>query len=80
MNMKRWLAVALCALLSTAAYAQDTPKKGGTLIVGNGDDPRVLSGNFSFQVSDTMVGCMVYEGLLRFGPGFKLVPGLATSW
>ena len=84
LNMKRWLAAPLALLLAgTAAhvaYAADTPKKGGTLIVGNGDDPRVLSGNFSFQVSDTMVGCMVYEGLLRFGPGFKLEPGLAKSW
>jgi len=80
MTTKRWLAAAICMLLSVTAYAADPPKKGGTLIVGNGDDPRVLSGNFSFQVADTMIGCMVYEGLLRFGPGFKLVPGLAKSW
>src|ERR1700761_8908064 len=79
-NLKRWLAVPLSLLLVATAYAADTPKKGGTLIVGNGDDPRVLAGNFSFNVADTMVGCMVYEGLLRFGPGFKLVPGLAKSW
>jgi peptide/nickel transport system substrate-binding protein len=80
MNIKRWFAVVLCALLSMEAQAQDTPQKGGTMIVGNGDDPRVLSSNFSFQIADTMVGCMVYEGLLRFGPGFKLMPGLAKSW
>ena len=80
MDLKRWLALPLSLLLAVTAYAADPPKKGGTLIVGNGDDPRVLSGNFSFQIPDTMVGCMVYEGLLRFGPGFKLEPGLAKSW
>jgi peptide/nickel transport system substrate-binding protein len=80
MSIIRWLTIPFVLLLTVAAHAADPPKKGGTLIVGNGDDPRVLSGNFSFQVSDTEVGCMVYEGLLRFGPGFKLEPGLAKSW
>ena len=79
MSMIRWLTVPLILLAAVTAQAAD-PQKGGTLIVANGDDPRVLSSNFSFQIGDTMVGCMVYEGLLRFGPGFKLLPGLAKSW
>jgi len=80
MSMLRWLIAPLALLLAVPVHAADTPKKGGTLIVGNADDPRVLSNNFSFNIGDAMVGCMVYEGLLRFGPDFKLEPGLAKSW
>lgn len=80
MSLIRWLVAPLALLLAASAHAAETPKRGGTLIVANGADPRVLSNNFNFGIGEAMIGCMVYEGLLRFGPDFKLEPGLATSW
>ena len=78
----RRLLGAACVLLGfvASAYAQDTPHAGGTLVVGNGDDPRVLAPDFNANVPDVMVGCMIYDGLVRFAPGFAIVPGLAKSW
>ena len=71
---------AVALSLAGTASAADTPQRGGTLIIGNGDEPRVLAPNFSANVPDVMVGCMLYDGLVRFAPGFEIVPGLAKSW
>ena len=62
------------------ALAAETPHAGGTLVIGSGDEPRVLAPNFSANVPDIMVGCMIYDGLVRFAPGFEIVPGFAKSW
>jgi peptide/nickel transport system substrate-binding protein len=67
------------AMIAVAAAAE-TPQKGGTMVIGNGDEPRVLAPNFSANVPDVMVGCMLYDGLVRFAPGFEIVPGLAKAW
>ena len=65
---------------TSLASAAETPQRGGTMIIGNGDEPRVLAPDFSANVPDVMVGCMIYDGLVRFAPGFEIVPGLAKSW
>jgi peptide/nickel transport system substrate-binding protein len=69
-----------CAAAAPSGWSAETPQRGGTLIVGNGDEPRVLAPNFSANIPDVMVGCMIYDGLVRFAPGFEIVPGLAKSW
>lgn len=69
-----------CLGAASSARSAETPQRGGTLIIGNGDEPRVLAPNFSANVPDVMVGCMLYDGLVRFAPGFEIVPGLAKSW
>ncbi len=74
------LGVAVAVSLAGTASAADTPQRGGTMIIGNGDEPRVLAPDFSANVPDVMVGCMIYDGLVRFAPGFEIVPGLAKSW
>ncbi len=72
--------LALAALLAAPLAHAAEPERGGTLILANAEEPRVLSADFSANVPDAMVGCMVYEGLVRFAPGFTIAPGLATSW
>ena len=77
LGMRVWLLGALAGAFVAQAGAAE---RGGTLVIGNGDEPRVLAANFNANVPDVMVGCMVYDGLVRFAPGFEIVPGLATSW
>ena len=80
----RSVSALLCSVIglsiAAAAVAGETPQKGGTMVIGNGDEPRLLAPNFSANVPDVMVGCMLYDGLVRFAPGFEIVPGLAKSW
>lgn len=65
--------------LSGAATAQ-TPKRGGTAVMVLGTDPLSLSPNTTNSVPDVAASCLIYDGLVRFKPGFEIVPGLAKSW
>src|SRR5579875_3768460 len=83
----RTAAVAGCLLLAvlwsmaaTTAKAAEAPKKGGTVVASLGADPAVLNPDVSVGVPDIFVGCMLYDALVRFGEGFKIVPALAKSW
>src|SRR5579883_789151 len=83
----RTAAVAGCLLLAvlwsmaaTTAKAAEAPKKGGTVVASLGADPAVLNPDVSVCVPDIFVGCMLYDALVRFGEGFKIVPALAKSW
>src|SRR5579883_1246228 len=83
----RTAAVAGCLLLAvlwsmaaTTAKAAEAPKKGGTVVAALGADPAVLNPDVSVGVPDIFVGCMLYDALVRFEKGFKIVPSLAKSW
>ena len=65
--------------LSGEAMAQ-TPKRGGTAVMVLGTDPLSLSPNTTNSVPDVAASCLIYDGLVRFKPGFEIVPGLAKSW
>ncbi|APD13385.1 ABC transporter substrate-binding protein [Pandoraea pulmonicola] len=65
--------------LADTASAQ-VPKRGGTAVVALGAEPASLSPDTTNSVPDVAVGCMLYEGLVRFRQGFEIVPGLAKSW
>ena len=75
-------ALALCAVaaLPLRAAAEETPRPGGTAIAVLGADPAVLNPDVSVGVPDIFTGCALYDALVRFGEGFKIVPGLAKSW
>ena len=73
------LAVGALTLGSALALAAETPRPGGTAIAVLAPirraDPAVSVG-----VPDIFTGCILYDALVRFGEGFKIVPGLAKSW
>jgi peptide/nickel transport system substrate-binding protein len=43
-------------------------------------DPTNINPDLSTGGPDLFVGCMIYEGLIRFGKHFKIEPLLAKSW
>jgi ABC-type transport system substrate-binding protein len=82
--MKFFRALAFAAWAATAvaapAFAQDTPKRGGTLTYGMVTevaslDPHVYSGS-SWKV----INHALYSSLLGFDASGKIVPALAEKW
>ncbi|MFI4997952.1 MAG: ABC transporter substrate-binding protein, partial [Hyphomicrobiales bacterium] len=73
------LAISAALALSLPAAAE-TPRPGGTAIAVLGADPAVLNPDVSVGVPDIFTGCALNDALVRFGEGFKIVPGLAKSW
>lgn len=62
------------------ALGQGKPVPGGTAILAVGADPATLNPDVSVGVPDIVTGCIVYDALVRFEKGFKIVPSLAKSW
>ena len=63
-----------------AQPAAGEPQYGGTAIAVVGADPAVLNPNISVGAPDVFAGCILYDALVRFGEGFRIVPSLAKSW
>jgi peptide/nickel transport system substrate-binding protein len=81
--MKRALLIGLMSLLilPSAAFAAETPKKGGSLIVCVGDEPPGLDPTASASAAiDRVVYSNIFEGLVKVDRNGKLVPGLAAKW
>jgi ABC-type transport system substrate-binding protein len=79
MILRLILAVALALLFPLQAAAQ-TPKRGGTLVVGKsqdlpGLDPHPSTSSITYQVLS-----LVYQGLVDFDRDLKIKPVLAESW
>ena len=70
----------LCSAITASAVLAETPKAGGTAIMVLGAEPASLSPDTTNSTTDVAAGCLIYDGLIRFAPGFKIVPGLAKSW
>jgi peptide/nickel transport system substrate-binding protein len=83
-NSLRWLpgAIGSLTLLLSASigFAADEPRRGGTAIVVIGADPAILNPDVTVGAPDVLAGCMLYDGLVRFAEGFRIVPSLAKSW
>ena len=73
------LALLLLPPASVDLAAQE-PRRGGTAIVVIGADPAILNPDVTVGVPDVLTGCMLYDGLVRFAEGFRIVPSLAMSW
>jgi peptide/nickel transport system substrate-binding protein len=75
----RLVAVVLALLLPLEAAAQ-TPKKGGTLVVGMSQDLPGLDPHPSTSTITYQVLSLVYQGLVDFDRDLKIRPVLAESW
>lgn len=75
-------AVAIAAGFCPVAYAQSakTPVKGGTLVVGIGADAPSVNPVLSTGIPDRLIGCSLYEGLVKYTSDFQAKPLLAQSW
>jgi peptide/nickel transport system substrate-binding protein len=76
----RDLVAASIVLWASAGLAAGEPKRGGSAIVVIGADPAILNPNVTVGVPDVLTGCMLYDGLVRFAEGFRIVPSLAKRW
>ena len=79
------LATALAAAamgVAAGAHAQtaETPVKGGTLVVGIGADAPSVNPVLSTGIPDRLIGCSLYEGLVKFTSDLQAQPLLAESW
>jgi len=74
------LALGALGLVTGAAVAQDTPKRGGTLrILVHPEPPHIITA--LGQASGTVtVGGKIFEGLLTYDFNLKPQPGLAEKW
>lgn len=81
--IERALAAGL-ALFATAAgiasASADEPARGGTAIIVIGADPATLNPDVTVGAPDLLTGCILYDALVRFEEGFRIVPSLAKSW
>jgi peptide/nickel transport system substrate-binding protein len=73
------LAAVASVSLPSRLSAQE-PARGGTLVEVLSADAAVISASVSLLVQDLYAGCIVYEGLIRYGKDFKIEPALAQSW
>ncbi len=83
----RRLAVAMllaCAAAATAtlpaAAAAETPRKGGTLVVGTTQTPRHLNGAVQSGVATAMPSTQLFASPLRFDDQWNPQPYLAEKW
>ena len=83
-RMPRWGVLVLVGFvhLSAAARAADeeATQSGGTMVMGMTTDPLTVNPAITAGASDRLIGCMVYEGLVRVSKGFRVEPALAKSW
>ena len=78
------LLVAGCEQGSMKSHVADVdaaqPKSGGDVVMTISGDPAVLNPAITTSAVDMPLGSLVYESLVRFGPGFTFEPNLAKSW
>jgi peptide/nickel transport system substrate-binding protein len=75
-------ALAVSTALTQPAEATDTApaQRGGTMIMGMTNDPPTVNPAITTGAPDKLIGCMIYEGLVRVVEGFHIEPALAKSW
>lgn len=85
---RSWVALAtLCVLVSACGNSSSgptspnrTPILGGTLIVAAGNDPGKVNPDLTTSSPDSIIGQLVYEGLVLPRMDGKADPLLAKSW
>jgi len=63
-----------------STYAQETPVKGGTLVMIVQPEPPTLASYQSTSGPVGQVASKIFEGLLEYDFDLKPIPGLARSW
>jgi len=56
------------------------PQRGGTLVTALGGDPPTLDPDVTHGVPEGLMGCMIYQPLVRVDENFQVRPLLARSW
>ena len=76
------LALAMTAAATTApiALAAETPKRGGTLVMGNTQAPRHLNGAVQSGIATALPSTQLFASPLRFDDKWNAQPYLAESW
>ena len=72
-------ALALASCLAGPALAQ-TPQRGGTAIFALSQDPPSVNPAASSGFANRMVGCILFQGLVRVTDDYRILPGMAKSW
>jgi len=72
--------VVIPLLLVNIVLGQETPKYGGTLIVGAGSDPSTLNLAITYSIIDTLAVSSVYNLLTKSDYELNPRPDLAESW
>ena len=74
-------AVVAAALAAGAAFAQDEPTSGGTLVMSlSGGTPRVLNPAVQSGIATGLPGTQLFASPLRYDEGWNPQPYLAKSW
>lgn len=80
-GIKHFLAaVAMSALTAGAAGAQETPTRGGQLVVALTNTPRVLNPAVQSGIVTGLVGAQLFAAPLRYDEDWTPQPYLAKSW
>jgi len=67
-------------LAPSLSTAQDTPKRGGTLVVGLGQTPRHLNGAVQSGVATALPSSQIFASPLRYDDKWQPQPYLAEKW
>lgn len=63
------------------AFAQDAkPVSGGTLVIAVGGEMQTLNPAITQGAGETVIGCMMHDGMVEIDGNGELVPSLAKSW
>lgn len=73
-------ATAIAALLATAAFADDGPKKGGTLVTTLATNVRNLNSAVQSGIATGFPGAQLFASPLRYDEDWTPQPYLAESW
>jgi len=74
------VATALVSMVSAPTLAQDTPKKGGTLVTALGQTPRHLNPAVQSGVVTGAPGAQLFAAPIRYDEDWTPQPYLAESW
>ncbi len=72
--------VAAAMLLAAPAFAQDEPRRGGSLTVGLADDPPELDPHLTSSNASRTVLHNIFATLVDVDENLQIVPELAESW
>lgn len=74
------LSVTVCLMTGQVFSQDETPQRGGTAIVAIGSEPSGVSPGVTTESVVMMVGCVVYQGLVKVATTGEIEPDLAHSW
>ena len=73
------LIIISCGILTTT-IAEDSPKYGGTFIIGLYGEPDHLNAGVTYSITTGYVGGQIYNSLVDYDHDLNPVPDVAESW